>query len=268
MKLTYTTLGSGIPLSSFYRKFDYRNPSGHILSVDNQKIILDSGDGMRAKMETAKIDYYSIEIIFISHFHPDHFALEALIQAYYLRAMRSKRIKQINVYGPKNIENNFREIWNRKHTPTFYDTKLKKWLNLRFREYKHRVRIDIDNIKVTPYKVIHGEMDAYALRFKIDKKIFTYSGDSGVCEAIVQASRNADLFVCEAGINVGDKTGNRNEHLSPRDAGEVAKKAGAKKLVLVHYSGKDDREVMTKEAQSSGYAGKVDVAIDLQTLII
>src|SRR3989338_4215249 len=105
MRLTYTTLGSGIPLSSFYRKFDYRNPSGHILSVDNQKMLLDSGDGIRAKMEKGKIDYYSIGTIFISHFHPDHFALESLIQAYYLRAMRSQKIKQINVYGPQNIEN-------------------------------------------------------------------------------------------------------------------------------------------------------------------
>ena len=102
-------------------------------------------------------------------------------------------------------------------------------------------------MEVIPYKVVHGLMDAYALRIIIDGKVLAYSGDTCLCNQIITAARGADLFLCEAGTNNSDDKLKQNLHLTAYQAGGIAKKAGVKHLVLVHYSGKDSKEKIIRE---------------------
>jgi ribonuclease BN (tRNA processing enzyme) len=52
---------------------------------------------------------------------------------------------------------------------------------------------------VTPFAVVHPSgAPAHALRIEDAGRVVTYSGDTEWTEALVEAARGADLFVCEA----------------------------------------------------------------------
>ncbi len=267
MKSKLTVLGSGVCYSSFYKPFDFRNPSGHLLQVNGKNILVDVGDGIRRKMEEMRFDYYNLDTIFISHFHPDHFSIDSFIQAFFVRAKKTKRLKNLSIYGPKKIKEIFIAIWNKKNIPS-YEKSFPGLLEIKFYEYQDRKRMQIDNLAIIPFKVIHGGMDAYALRFIIGDKVLAYSGDAAKCREIVEAAKGADIFLCEAGNNIGDEKNKDLIHLTPYQAGEIGYKAAVKKLVLVHYSGKDTKEEMRKEVKRAGFGGIAEVAEDLDTFSI
>lgn len=262
-------LGSGTCVSSLYKSFDFRNPSGHLLQFNSINILLDCAEGMRGQMDKIKFDYFNLDYIFITHFHPDHFDLDSFIQAFYVRARRSKIRKKLVVYGPKTIRDKFEMSWDSKHEKGHYKLKLLSSLDLTFLEYESEKEIELaPGLKLVSYKVSHGEMDAYALRFLLNNKIIAYSGDSGVCKGLEKASQNADVFLCEAAININDNENNPKAHLSYFLAGEIAKKSNVRKLVLVHYTGKDSDEVMKSEVRKSGFTGEIKIANDLDYFII
>ena len=259
-------LGSGTCVSSLYKPFDFRNPSGHLLQFDGANILLDCGEGMRAQMEKIKFDYFDLNNIFITHFHPDHFNLDSLIQATYVRARKSETNKVLLIYGPKNIEEKFEISWNSKHKKGAYRNSLLNILDLKFVEYEDEKEIKLsDKTKIIPYKVAHEEMDAYALRFLLDDKIVVYSGDSGACDGLENAVQNADVLLCEAAININDNENNPKAHLTYFSTGQIAKKSNVKKLVLVHYTGKDSDGLMKQEVKKSGFGGELQIAKDLDS---
>ena len=56
----------------------------------------------------------------------------------------------------------------------------------------------IDGIAVTPYEVNHySGSPSYALRFELDGKTFAFSGDAGWSDRVIEAGRNADLYLIE-----------------------------------------------------------------------
>lgn len=261
-------LGSGTCVSSLHHPFDFRNPSGHLLQFNGVNILLDCGEGMHGQMNKLKFDHFDLNYIFITHFHPDHFNLDSLIQSIYVRARKGKIKKSLKVYGPKTIEERFRMSWDSKHSSGAYEKELLPVLDLKFFEYADETEIKISNAKVIPYKVLHKGINAYALRFLLNDKIVAYSGDSGVCGGLEKAAQNADIFICEAAINMDDNENNPSAHLTYSLAGDLAKKSNVKKLVLVHYSGKDSNEVMEQEVKRSGFLGEIKIAKDLDSLEI
>ena len=266
MENRIVVLGSGTCVSSLYNSFDFRNPSGYLLQFNGINILLDCGEGMRKQMNEAKFDYFDVNNIFITHFHPDHFNIDSLIQSIYVRARKSGAKKALTIYGPKTIEEKFEMAWDSKNTKGDYRKSLLNVLDLRFMEYENEKEFEItEGLKFIPFKVSHGEMDAYALRFILGNKIVTYSGDSGVCVGIENASQNADIFLCEATINLEDKENDTKSHLTYFISGEIAKKSNVKNLVLVHYSGKDSDLIMEHEVRKSGFNGEIHIAKDLNS---
>ena len=65
-----------------------------------------------------------------------------------------------------------------------------------------------------------------------------YSGDTTACETLEQAGRNADLLLCEAtyGEDGQRQLAAEHGHMTFSQAGELAQKAHARRLWLMHYS--------------------------------
>jgi ribonuclease Z len=81
-------------------------------------------------------------------------------------------------------------------------------------------------------------------------QVFALIMDTAWCEAAVDLARNADVVVCEstfteAEADLAEATG----HLTARQAGLIAAEAGARHLVLSHFSQRyPDTEVFRAEA--------------------
>jgi len=64
-KLTLLGTGTCVPIEK-------RNSSGYFLKTKNLNILIDCGSGTLRRLTEAKIDYRKIDIICLTHFHPDH----------------------------------------------------------------------------------------------------------------------------------------------------------------------------------------------------
>src|SRR3989339_1512648 len=193
-----TILGSGTAVSSFYKPFDFRHPSGYLLEHNNKKYLIECSESTRYRLEKIKIDYYKVENILISHFHPDHFMILSFIQSISGRARWANEKKILNIYGPKGIEERVRMFWDATHYKGNYDEILSSVLDLHYEEFEKDKKFLLDkDLSIMPFSVNpqSGRMDTYAMKFEISQKLFTYSGDCGPCEGINSASDNADILV-------------------------------------------------------------------------
>nr|WP_277925402.1 MBL fold metallo-hydrolase [Sediminivirga luteola] len=87
-----------------------------------------------------------------------------------------------------------------------------------------------------------------------------FSGDTGRCDGVLEAARDADLFVCEATYLEADRQATEGHgHLTGRMAGRLAADAGVKHLVLSHFSVDEMRaDVGTHAAEE--FSGRITVA--------
>ena len=106
-------------------------------------------------------------------------------------------------------------------------------------------------------QVVHP-VTSYAMRVEHAGASFVYSSDTGACPALVEAARGVDLLLAEASFHEGrdDVPG---LHLTGREAGEHAAKAGVGRLVLTHLPPWNDPERALAEAREV-WAGPLDVA--------
>lgn len=91
-----------------------------------------------------------------------------------------------------------------------------------------------------------------------------YTGDTGPEEALADLGRDADLYVMEATDRNQQPGGPRvttgqRMHLSARDAGEAAARAGARRLLLTHFWPGNDR-LASRAAAAEAFPGEVLIA--------
>ena len=84
------------------------------------------------------------------------------------------------------------------------------------------------------------------------KKI-AYSGDTIPCKSLNEAAANANLLVHDACfVDDDEEMAGEKKHSTAKQAAETAKAAGAKKLLLTHFSNRyDDRKIFLEEAKKS-----------------
>lgn len=173
-------------------------------------------------------------------------------------------MEKLNVIMPNHLINYFATWWD------IYIPETREFpfptLNLMRPNVTHSMsHANGENIIIESFPVYHGfgKTESYAFQIRHKGKLITYSGDTGVCAGIGQAAHQADLFICEASARIGDTTsGTTYGHLTPFQAGNIAKIAGVKKLFLTHYTGLDSMEAMIADCKSSGYTGELIIGYD------
>jgi ribonuclease BN (tRNA processing enzyme) len=88
---------------------------------------------------------------------------------------------------------------------------------------------------------------AFGIRVTDGERTFAYTGDTGPCTALDELARGADVLLSEASwTDAPDRPA--GVHLSGKQAGEVASRAGAGRLLLTHIAPWTDRAAVLAEA--------------------
>ena len=85
-------------------------------------------------------------------------------------------------------------------------------------------------------------------RIEYDNKVITYCTDTGYCDNAVTLAKNADLILTECSLAPGVEPHPSWPHLSPAEAALIAKKARARRLMLIHF---DPTQYPTLEARNA-----------------
>ncbi|SDN22674.1 MBL fold metallo-hydrolase [Allokutzneria albata] len=229
--LSLTVLGAGTP---------YPRPdnacSGYLLRTEQSAVWVDAGPGSLANLQR-HVSPDQLSAIWISHLHADHFA--DLASAYYALAFSELRPRhRIPVYAPIG--------WGGR-LEAFLTNSQVAAMSAVFEEHElhdgHQV--EIADLRLTSRAVHHG-IPAFGLRAEHNGRVLAYSGDTGPCAALDELASGADVLLCEA-----DADEETEVHCTPEDAGEAARKAGVKQLLITHVG-----PAMTPEF-AAGRAAKV-----------
>ncbi|MCK5706643.1 MAG: MBL fold metallo-hydrolase [Candidatus Aureabacteria bacterium] len=245
MKLTILGSGVCIPTSD-------RCQSSYLIQTNNSNILFDIGSGALYRLTQANIDYFSIDVICITHKHCDH--MSDFIP--FLFATNNhptvKRTKELKLIGPPGIKKHIEELFNVYNhwiEPETYS------LNI-IEAFEGSFEIDKNIIDV--FSVKHCDnSNGYCITDEFGK-VFAYSGDASFGENLVKYVKNAQVLLLECSFP--DKK--LEKHLNINDVSMIIDNAQCKKLILTHiYPGYEDFDF--KASLNDVYSGEVYRAKDL-----
>ena len=110
--------------------------------------------------------------------------------------------------------------------------------------------VQFGSLTMTPRLVSHPT-ESFGMRFTDPSgAVFVYSGDTGICDAVTELARDADVFLCEASWTHDPANRPEDVHLSGTEAGMIAARANVSELLLTHIPPWTSREDVISEAKS------------------
>ena len=221
MKLTVVgcgdAFGSGGRLQTCYH-----------VEASQTRFIIDCGATTLIGFNKLGIDPNTVETIFISHLHGDHFAglVWWLVHAQHV----AKRTSPLTVVGPEGVQARFEAAAEVLFPGS---TGIQRRYDLRYLEMRREKPMDVGSVRVTAFEVKHPcGAPPYALRFELEGKVLSFSGDTEWTDTLVPTGRGADLFIMEC----FHFEGSPRFHMSWKKISEELDRIGAKRVLLTHMA--------------------------------
>jgi ribonuclease Z len=280
----------------------HRNHNGYLLRWDGAAILFDPGEGTQRQFTLAEVSAASVDRICITHFHGDHcLGLPGMI----MRLSLDAGSLPVPVHYPASGQSHFERLRfataGQEHVPVdgrpveapgvIHHDDL---MTIRAVELSHRVdavgyrveepdgrhmiveRLEAMGIRGPAIGNLqqHGSIDHDGRTVNLEEvsehrrgQVFAFVMDTRWCPGALQLADGADLLVCESTfLDVDADMAEEYGHLTARQAGRLAHEAGARRLVLTHFSRRyADDQVFVDEARSE-FDGDVVLAEDLMVV--
>ena len=238
--------------------------SGYLVEADGAAVLMDCGNGVFSKLRRFR-DYTRVDTVVISHLHADHF-LDLVPYAYALTY--SPRQQPVPVDRWPGTDSPARpRLLVPEGGPEVFRRVVGAWGNEDLIEKAFDVveYDDSEPVEAGPFRLrfqaVPHFMRTYACRFEAANGAggsVVFGADCRPTDSLVDVARDADLVLIEATLPRPEREGPRG-HLTPREAGEHAAGAGARRLVLTHISDELDALWAREEARAA-FEGPVEVA--------
>lgn len=283
-----------------------RNHNGYFLRWDTHGVLFDPGEGTQRQMRLAGLAATDITRICVTHFHGDHcLGLPGTIQRiardrvphtvrvaypadgerYWRRLRHATAFHDTDVVLPQPVGGTGSCLLGEpdlrvtalplRHSTTAYGYRLAEpdgWRMLPERLAAHGVRGPM----VGELQRRGSVTTAQGRRVELADcarprrgQVMAFVMDTAECEEAVELARGADMLVIESTyLDTEEHLARAYGHLTARQAGRVAARAGARTLVLTHiserYEDRDDARFLAEAAAE--FDGPLTLAQDLQRL--
>jgi ribonuclease BN (tRNA processing enzyme) len=235
--------------------------SGYLIQAENFNLLLDCGNGVFSKLRRF-CDYVEVDAVLLSHLHADHF-LDLVPFSYALTY--APRQQPVPVAGwPGTAEPARPDLWAPSGAAERFRKLVGAWghddlIENAFTMHEYSAP---DELELGPFHVRFCEVPHYTCTHAVEVANggtrFTYSADCAPNDQLVRFAEATDLLMIEATLPRPERTGERG-HLTPQEAGEHGRRAGARRLVLTHFSDELDPEWARAQASES-FGGSVELA--------
>jgi ribonuclease BN (tRNA processing enzyme) len=220
--------------------------SAYLVETDDFRLLVDFGTGSLGALQRYA-GLMAVDAILLTHLHGDH-VLDACVYVVVRRYAPGGPYPAIPVYGPAGAPDRLAAAYAADQSPlddvyTFYSLQPGTF--------------PIGPFSVTVDRVNHP-VETYGVRIEHGGAVIAYSADTAPCDALVRLAQDANLFLCEASYLDGVPHP-PDLHMTGREAGEAATKAGVGRLLLTHLVTAWGSEAQTFDAASAAFAGPVDI---------
>jgi ribonuclease Z len=290
MTLEVVFLGTGSPLPSADRC-----GSGAVVIAGETNVLVDCGWGSARRLIPSGVQPARVDTAIFTHMHTDH--MTDVPDFLFLRWVTGAT-RPLRVYGPdgtKEMIDGFlmalrRDIGFRiaHHGEKLHPDGIKVHVTEITGSQKASEFLKIGDLLLEVFEVDHFPVvPAFGYRATYQGRTVVFSGDTSKCDSLVEASRGADMLVCEAlntamldraidaiKPNAPLQAGNLEDvpsyHITTTEVAETARDAGVGEVVLTHVIpsivSQDAMETLFVQGMSAIYSGKITVARDMVRL--
>jgi ribonuclease BN (tRNA processing enzyme) len=256
VRLTILGSGSGLPTAT-------RDTCCLLIESEVDPVLVDCGGGIVSKLARAGIELPLLRRVVLTHDHVDHlYGLPHLLHA---RAVHGG-CGLLTVFAPAAT---LRTV---KGMIELHGARGPRYPEIALREIPLEPGWIVDEdelLRVTATPVRHGR-DTVGLRFDAAGTGIVHSSDTLPSEPLVELARGAAVLLHDCGGLHADRAeGFGQHHSSAREAGEVAARAVAGQLVLMHLGSDDPAWLRALEQEAAAAFGRpVHAARDGEVIIL
>lgn len=246
-----------------------RTQNSQVLVVGDTPYLIDAGVNVTRRIAQAGLSLKKIKNLFITHPHGDHtHGMPALLSTQWYYGANA-----MNIYGPPGTREvteaviGFIGIDTRIRQEDEASDPVDLRQLFKAEDVKTGAFYSDGNIEVSAVENSHfqfpegsplaGKYKSYSYRFETPAGSIVFTGDTGMTDAVTKLAKGADVLVAEC-LALDEirarrqKTGTwqamtkeqqdgwyhhmQKEHITPEQAGELARDAGVGTLVLTHIS--------------------------------
>ncbi len=241
-----TLLGTGYAVPE-----EGRDNTHFFIQQGGRGVLVDCATNPLMSLRRAGIEPDAVTDLVLTHFHPDHASgMPMLLMGMWLLGRKAP----LRIFGnPHTLQRaqTLMDMFDWQTWPNFYPTSFHP-----LPEAELSLFIDEPDFRIFASPVKHLIPNiGVRVEFVPQGKTVAYSCDTEPVQAVENLARDADILFHEAaGPSIG--------HSSPEQAGEVARKAGARQLYLIHTSPEERSFAEKLERAASTYGGEVYLASD------
>ena len=225
--------------------------SCYLLEAEGFRLVIDMGNGALGVLQRY-VELFGIDAICLSHLHADHCVD---LGAYWVARQFAPDGARppIPVHGPHGTAARVKpELGPGGHPDD---------------GHPGPPRFDFHDLAPGPFEIgpfrlttahMNHPVETFGFRVEHAGWQLAYSADTGETDALIRLAQDVDLLLCEASFLDGEDAPS-GLHLTARQAGQHAARAGAGRLVLTHLVPWNDPEQSADQA-SQAYRGPVSLA--------
>lgn len=221
--------------------------SSYLVEHEGFRLVIDMGNGALGPLQR-QLPILGVDAVLLSHLHGDH-CLDLVAYSYARRYHPDGMASMLPVYGPAGTQDRLCRAFEVPPRDRLRDV------------YDFTVTAPA-SCAIGPFEVELGQVnhpiESHAIRLTAGGRTLAYSADTGVSDTLVRVARDADVFLCEASFLEGCPHP-PNVHLTGKQAGEHASRAGARQLLLTHLVPWGDPARSEAEA-AAAYDGPLELA--------
>ncbi|MBR8744801.1 ribonuclease Z [Nocardiopsis sp. MG754419] len=285
-----------------------RNHNGYFLRWADQGVLFDPGEGTQRQMRLAGLAASDITRICVTHFHGDHSlglpgivqhiardrvehtvraAYPAVGQEYWDRLRHATSFHDTDVIVPQPVGGAGCCVLGGDEPFTITALPLRHSVPA----YGYRL-VEPDGWRMLPERLEHfgvrgpdisrlrsrGALDVGGRTVRLEEcavtrpgQVFAFVMDTGECDQAVETARGADMLVIESTyLDTEEHLAVAYGHLTARQAGRIAARAGVRLLVLTHLSERYEQEHEGAFVAQAGeeFDGEVVLAADLDRIAL
>ena len=202
--------------------------SGYLLSEGNDRVLMDCGPGVLARL-MARIDPARLTAVLLSHGHADHCSDMMALRYYLDIRLKQDGVKPLHVYAPQDDT-----------SPVIRFLKESEALQMHWTQAG-------DTLQVGGLSVLCGPArhPVPAVGFRVGS--FGYTGDTNVLPELADFYRGVSVLLAD-GCFLRSMWKESSPHMASFQAAELARDAGADRLIVTHLRPDVDEATLMKEA--------------------